>query len=181
MDDSSLDPVTEDDAAAMDILNSSHVRAALQALKLNIEIRYFDATTATSQQAADNIGCELGQIVKSLCFMVDTEHGTRPVLALTSGDQRVDDRKIAEMYGVGRKRVRVATPEECVAVWGYVPGSVPPFGHRTTDMDRYLDASLARFDRLYASGGEHNAIFPITLDELQAATGAPLAQFVREA
>lgn len=165
----------------MDTLNSSHVRAALQELNLDIEIRYFDATTATSQQAADNIGCQLGQIVKSLCFMVETENGTRPILALTSGDQRVDDRKIAEMYGVGRKRVRVATPDECVAVWGYVPGSVPPFGHRTSDMDRYLDASLTRFDQLYAAGGEHNAIFPITLDQLQAATGASLAQFIREA
>jgi len=165
----------------MEALNSSHVGAVLKALDLPLDIIFFDSPTATAQQAADNIGCQLGQIVKSLCFMVDTEHGLRSILALTSGDQRVDDRKLAEIYGVSRKRVRVATAEECLAIWGYVPGSVPPLGHRTTDMDRYLDASLARFEQLYAAGGDRNAIFPITLEQLQAATGARLTHFVRDA
>lgn len=160
-------------------LNSQHVEAALQRLGLSIEIRYFEETTATSQQAADQIGCLLGQIVKSLCFMVETETGILPVLVLTSGDQRVDDRKIAAFYNVGRKRVRTATPQECVAIFGYEPGGVPPVGHRTDGLTVYIDESLLRFEMLYAAGGAHNAIFPITMEQLQGATGGKLADVVR--
>jgi prolyl-tRNA editing enzyme YbaK/EbsC (Cys-tRNA(Pro) deacylase) len=164
----------------MEVLNAEHVRAALRALGLDSDIIHFETSTATSQQAADNIGCLLGQIVKSLCFMVETENGFRPILALTSGDQRVDERKLAALYNVSRKRVRAATADECVAIWGYAPGSVPPVGHRTAEMDRYIDRSLGRFEQLYAAGGAHNAIFPITLEQLQKVTGAPLIDFVRE-
>jgi prolyl-tRNA editing enzyme YbaK/EbsC (Cys-tRNA(Pro) deacylase) len=164
----------------METLTPAHVQAALDAVFPNIRIRFFAETTATSQQAADALGCQLGQIVKSLCFIIEGEHGVQPILVLTSGDQRVDDRRIAERYGVGRKRVRVATPEECITVYGYAPGSVPPVGHRTP-VERLIDASLARFEQLYAAGGAHNAIFPITLAQLQAATGAPLADVIRTA
>ncbi|MCS7072538.1 MAG: YbaK/EbsC family protein [Anaerolinea sp.] len=164
----------------MEALTSEHVHAALRALGLDVNIMHFETSTATSQQAADNIGCQLGQIVKSLCFVVEMASGTRPVLALTSGDQRVDERKLAAFYNVSRKRVRAATADECVTIWGYAPGSVPPVGHRVADMDRYIDASLMRFDQLYAAGGAHNAIFPITLEQLQRITGAQVVDFVRD-
>lgn len=160
-------------------LTPDDVQAALTALNLPIEIRFFETTTATSQQAADNIGCELGQIVKSLCFIVELPDNQQPVLVLTSGDQRVDDRKIAERYGVGRKRVRVATPDECVAIFGYAPGGVPPIGHRTAGLPVFIDSSLLRFDQLYAAGGAHNAIFPITPTELERATNGEFADVVR--
>ncbi|MDL1902065.1 YbaK/EbsC family protein [Anaerolineae bacterium CFX9] len=155
------------------------VQAALRAHGLNAEIRFFETSTATSQMAADNIGCQLGQIVKSLCFMVELAEGAQPVLVLTSGDQRVDDRRIAERYGVGRKKVRVASPDECIRIFGYAPGGVPPVGHRTTGLPVYIDATLLRFDQLYAAGGDHNAIFPITPDELERATGGEFVDIVR--
>jgi prolyl-tRNA editing enzyme YbaK/EbsC (Cys-tRNA(Pro) deacylase) len=98
---------------------------------------------------------------------------------LTSGDQRVDDRKLAEMYSVGRKQVKVATPDECISIYGYAPGGVPPFGHRTPGITAYIDDSLARYELLYAAGGAHNAIFPITLAQLQAASGGKLADVVK--
>lgn len=147
---------------------------------LDTEMRFFENTTATSQQAADNIGCELGQIVKSLCFIVETDMGRQPILVLASGDQRVDDRKIAALYNIGRKRVKIATPEECVEIYGYAPGSVPPLAHRTRDLPTYIDASLRRYGQLYAAGGAHNAIFPITLEKLIQVTGGSLTDVVRE-
>jgi prolyl-tRNA editing enzyme YbaK/EbsC (Cys-tRNA(Pro) deacylase) len=159
----------------MQPLTAADVQAAIDRLNLNIQIRFFDTTTATSQQAADNIGCELGQIVKSICFIV----AGQPVIVLTSGDQRVDDRKLAEMYSVGRKQVKVATPDECISIYGYAPGGVPPFGHRTPNIATYIDDSLTRYEMLYAAGGEHNAIFPITLEQLQAATGGKIADVVK--
>ena len=153
----------------MQPLTPDDVKAALEKLSLGIQIRFFDTPTATSQQAADNIGCELGQIVKSICFLV----GDQPVMVLASGDQKVDDRKLAEFYSVSRKKVKVATPEQLVEIWGYEPGSVPPFGHRSR-IPTYIDSTLRRFDVLYAAGGAHNAIFPITLAQLVSATGGEI-------
>jgi prolyl-tRNA editing enzyme YbaK/EbsC (Cys-tRNA(Pro) deacylase) len=163
----------------MQTLTPQDVQATLQQMGLNPQMRFYETTTATSQQAADNIGCQLGQIVKSICFIVELETGRQPILVLTSGDQRVDDRKIADLYGVGRKRVKIATAEECIEIYGYPPGSVPPVGHRSPDLHKYIDDSLQRFDQLYAAGGAHNAIFPITLDQLIQATGAKVISVVR--
>ncbi len=158
----------------MQPLTPDDVQAALDKLALGIKIRFFDTPTATSQQAADNIGCELGQIVKSICFMVEGA----PVIVLTSGDQKVDDRKLAEAYDVSRKKVSVATPEQLVEIWGYEPGSVPPFAHRER-IPTFIDSTLRRFDQLYAAGGAHNAIFPITLPQLVAATGGEIRFVVK--
>jgi prolyl-tRNA editing enzyme YbaK/EbsC (Cys-tRNA(Pro) deacylase) len=156
-------------------LPPSHVQATLDALGFGIAIRYFDATTATSQQAADNIGCELGQIVKSIAFIVEEQ----PVIVLTSGDQRVDDKKVAAHYNVGRKKVRVATPEELVAIYGYEPGSVPPLAHRTQGIHVYIDQTLQRFDQLYAAGGAHNTIFPVTMPQLLQMSSGKIMDVVR--
>jgi prolyl-tRNA editing enzyme YbaK/EbsC (Cys-tRNA(Pro) deacylase) len=159
----------------MQPLTSNDVQAALDQLHLDSTIRFFDTPTATSQQAAHNIGCQLGQIVKSICFLIADE----PIIVLTSGDQKVDDRKLATLYNVGRKKVKAADAIQLVEIYGYEPGSVPPFGHRSK-VTTYIDESLRRFDIIYAAGGAHNAIFPITLAQLEAAIGGTLMDFVRE-
>ncbi|MBW4438819.1 MAG: YbaK/EbsC family protein [Pleurocapsa minor GSE-CHR-MK-17-07R] len=160
-------------------LTPADVQSVLDRALPGTQIRFFENTTATSQQAADNIGCALGQIVKSICFLVELEGGRRePIVVLTSGDQKVDDRKIAEHYGVGRKKVKVATAEELIGIYGYPPGSVPPVGHRTP-VTTFIDSTLARWDMLYAAGGAHNAIFPLTLENLLAVTGGTILDVVR--
>jgi prolyl-tRNA editing enzyme YbaK/EbsC (Cys-tRNA(Pro) deacylase) len=159
----------------MEPMTPADVQARLDQLGFDVQILFFDATTATSQQAADNIGCALGQIVKSICFMVKDQ----PVVVLTSGDQRVDDRKIAALCDVGRKQVNTANAEQLVEIFGYPPGSVPPFPHRSPDVQVYIDETLGRWDQLYAAGGAHNAIFPISLAQLQQATGAGLTDVVK--
>ena len=130
------------------------VQAALDRLRLDIEIVTFDRSTATSQQAADNVGCELGQIVKSLGYMINK---ATPALVLTSGDQTIDERKLAALYAVGRKKVRMMNAEQCLAILGYRPGGVPPIGHRSDGIDLYLDETLKRFETVYAAGGGANA------------------------
>jgi prolyl-tRNA editing enzyme YbaK/EbsC (Cys-tRNA(Pro) deacylase) len=157
-------------------LSPADVEAAFAARGLSIHIRFFEESTATSQQAADAIGCELGQIVKSLAFIVEGQ----PILVLASGDQRIDDRKIAEQYSVGRKKVGIATPEQCLEIYGYLPGGVPPLGHRTPNLPIWIDRSLERFEQLYAAAGAHNSIFPIALKDLVAVTGGQVADLARE-
>lgn len=158
------------------VLTPSDVQNALDALELGITIQLFDTPTATSQQAADNIGCELGQIAKSLAFMVDGQ----PILVIASGDRRVDSKKLAVLQGVSKKRVKIATPEQCVEYYGYEPGGVPPVGLRNSDIPVYLDDSLQRYEQIYAAAGAHNAIFPILLNQLVEATEGELADVKRE-
>lgn len=158
-----------------DAWNAEHVRRALAHHAPDIEIRLFDASTATSQLAAEQIGCELGQIAKSIVFFVEE----RPVVVVTSGDQRVDDRKLAAHFDVPRKRVRTANAEECVAVTGYAPGGVPPLAHRRSDIALFVDRSLTRYERIFAAAGAANAIMPITVDRLVALSGGTLADFAK--
>lgn len=158
-------------------LTTENVENMLKTLGLDIEILTFDSSTATSQEAADNIGCELGQIVKSLGFMINKE---MPILVLTSGDQTVDDRKLATMLKVGRKKVRMMTPEQCIDILGYAPGGVPPIGHRQSGFDVYMDDMLKRYETVYAAGGSAQTIFPIALEILQQVTNATFADVVKD-
>ncbi len=157
-------------------LGVPQVQAALDALGLGIRVIEFGASTATSQQAADNVGCELGQIVKSLAFMINQ---TKPALVLTSGDRTIDDRKLAALYGVGRKKARMMNAEQCLAILGYAPGGVPPIGHRSA-VAVHLDESLRRFEALYAAGGAANALFPIQLSLLRQITAGEFADLARK-
>lgn len=152
------------------------VQAALDQLDLGIRIIEFDGSTATSQQAAERVGCQLGQIVKSLGFMINK---TRPVLVLSSGDQTIDERKLAALYGVGRKRARMMNAERCLAVLGYAPGGVPPIGLRSRDLEVVMDETLKRYNTVYAAGGSARALFPIKLSLLQRATRGRFADLAR--
>ncbi len=160
----------------MELLTPDHVQAVLDRHVPGTVIRFFDTTTATSQQAADNIGCELAQILKSICFIADGS----PIVVLTSGVNRVDDKKIAALLGISRKQIKIASPDDCVNFYGYAPGSVPPFGYRTPDVRAFIDETLQQFDVIYAAGGAHNAIFPITLAQVMAITGAALADVKKD-
>ena len=159
----------------MQAMEVRDVQAALQALALDTKVIEFGSSTATSQQAADNIGCQLGQIVKSLGFMVNR---ATPVLVLASGDQTIDERKLATVFGVGRKKVRMMTAAQCLDLLGYTPGGVPPLAHRRT-VDVYLDDTLRRFQIVYAAGGAANAIFPIELETLHRVTNGAFADLAR--
>lgn len=160
----------------MQAMGVADVQWALERMQLDIRIVEFETPTATSQQAAANIGCDLGQIVKSLGFVVNK---TTPVLVLSSGDQTVDYRKLAAILQVGRKKVRMMNADQCLAILGYLPGSVPPIAHRTEGFAIFLDTTLRRYERVYAAGGAPNAIFPIKLSTLHKVTGATYGDVVK--
>lgn len=160
----------------MQVLDVADVKLALRALKLDIDVIEFDSSTATAQRAAENIGCQLGQIVKSLGFMINKN---TPALILTSGDRTIDERKLATLFAVGRKNVRMMTAEQCISLLGYRPGGVPPIAHRSRDLAVYIDESLRRFDIVYAAGGAANAIFPIHLKTMQQVTAGSFADVSR--
>lgn len=151
----------------MEPLTIDHVQQALDARVSDVRIRIFEESTATSALAAAALGCDLGQIAKSICFLAEDQ----PVLVVASGDQQVDDRKIAAALNVSRKRVKLAKADECLRIWGFAPGGVPPLGHRMPMKHTFLDQMLRRYDVIYAAGGSPDSIFPLTIDQLALVTG----------
>jgi len=141
------------------------VQAALDALDLGIQVQHFDMPTATAAQAAAAIGCELGAIVKSLCFLIDG----RSVLVLAAGDRRVDSKALRRIFQVSKKKVKTADPAAVLAATGYPVGGVPPLGH-PQPLPTLIDDSLARFETVYAAAGSGDTIFPITYESLVEVT-----------
>lgn len=139
-----------------------HAQDVLRRLDPTIEVKHFDVTTFTSQDAADAIGCELGQIAKSLCLFADGS----PFVVVMSGDRRVSDAKLALRFQVGRKKIKIAKYDECVRVFGYEPGGVSPVGHRTAEIPILIDESLRRWDEIWAAAGSSHDNFMITFDQL---------------
>lgn len=133
---------------------------------LSIDIREFSQTTRTAADAAAAVGCTVAQIVKSLVFMVDGQ----PVIALVSGPNRLDEKKLAVLCGVGKKKVRRATAEEVREATGFAIGGVPPFGHQQT-LPTYIDEDFWQFEVVWAAAGTPNTVFPITPDDLARLTG----------
>src|SRR5918999_4927662 len=105
--------------------NVSRVVEAAGAHGLAINVRRFPEGTRTAADAARAIGCEVGQIVKSLVFVADD----RPVLALVSGANRVDVAKLAS--AAGARAARRANGDEARAATGFAIGGGPPFGPAT--------------------------------------------------
>src|SRR5512143_1513449 len=133
--------------------SAQKVADAARALGLSIGIVEFEETTRTAQDAANAIGCQVAQIVKSLLFVVDGQ----PVMALVSGVNRLDERKLAALRGVGRKQVERADADAAKAATGFSIGGVPPFGHASR-LPVYVDEDLARFDVVWAAAGTPFAV-----------------------
>jgi prolyl-tRNA editing enzyme YbaK/EbsC (Cys-tRNA(Pro) deacylase) len=143
---------------------------AARELGIEPQIRRFPEGTKTAADAAAAIGCELAQIVKSLVFMASD----RPVIAFTSGANRVDPAKLARV--VGATSARRATPEEARDATGFAVGGTPPFGH-PQPVRSYVDPALLAFQEIWAAAGTPDSVFPLTPSELQGATGAETADF----
>jgi prolyl-tRNA editing enzyme YbaK/EbsC (Cys-tRNA(Pro) deacylase) len=143
---------------------------AAAAAGLAPDVRRFPEGTRTADDAARAIGCDVGQIVKSLVFVA----GDEPVLALTSGRNRVDTAKLAALCGA--PDARKATADEVRAATGYTIGGTPPFGHPAR-LRCFGDPHLVAFDIVWAAAGTPDSVFPIDPDELMRVAGARVAPF----
>jgi prolyl-tRNA editing enzyme YbaK/EbsC (Cys-tRNA(Pro) deacylase) len=130
-----------------------------------------DDAARTAQQAADGLGVALGQIAKSIIFRRKPDGVA--VLVVTSGDRRVDEKKVqALVCGEGSKLGR-ADAEFVKTATGFSIGGVSPVAHATPCVT-VIDAELFRFERLWAAAGHPHGVFPLTPAELAALTGAPV-------
>ena len=143
---------------------------AARAVGIEPGIRRFPEGTKTAVDAARAVGCDVAQIVKSLVFIVDD----RPVLAFTSGANRVDPEKLAQV--AEGSEARRASPEEARAATGFAVGGTPPFGHPEPVVS-FVDPELLTFEEVWAAAGTPDSVFPLTPSELLRATGARRADF----
>jgi prolyl-tRNA editing enzyme YbaK/EbsC (Cys-tRNA(Pro) deacylase) len=141
-----------------------------RAAGLSPEVTEFPQGTKTAEDAARAIGCQVGQIVKSLVFVA----GTEPFIALTSGANRADTDSLATLMG-GRP-VRRAGPEEARTATGFAIGGTPPFGHPRT-LRVLCDRDLLGYEVVWAAAGTPHSVFPIRPPELLRVTGAEPADF----
>jgi prolyl-tRNA editing enzyme YbaK/EbsC (Cys-tRNA(Pro) deacylase) len=136
-------------------------------------VREYPEGTRTADDAAQAIGCEAGAIVKSLVFVVD---GVGPVLALTSGAHRVDERALGDHFGGTARR---ANPEEARTATGYAIGGTPPFGH-PVPVPTLCDPALLRYDEVWAAAGTPSTVFPIAPARLVELTGAAVVDVTEQ-
>lgn len=136
----------------------------------------YESSTGTAAEAARAVGCELGQIVKTLFFLADG----RPTVALVAGDRLADTARLAQILGVGRKKLKMGSPAEVLRHTGYAVGGVAPVGLAHA-CDVVLDESLRRFKRVWAAAGSDHAVFAVDTAELAAAVNGQWAVVTREA
>lgn len=130
-----------------------------------VTVKEFPQGTRTAGDAARAVGCEVGQIVKSLVFVA----GGRPVVALVSGANRLDESRLASVAG---GPVAKADAETARTATGFAIGGVPPFGH-ATDLPVYMDRDLMAHRVVWAAAGRPDSVFeiePERLRELSKAT-----------
>ncbi|MCC5949580.1 MAG: YbaK/EbsC family protein [Nitriliruptoraceae bacterium] len=155
---------------ASDAVERFTARAA--ALGIDVAPRRFPEGTRTARDAAAAIGCDVAQIVKSLVFVGDDG----PILALTSGANRVDERKLAAALEVAT--VRKADADEVRGATGYAIGGTPPFGHTAT-LAVVCDQDLLGFEEIWAAAGTPSDVFPLTPATLLAASEAAVADIAQ--
>ena len=179
---SSTSPTTNDDAAAAVTASPGastdrpegfrRVEAELARLAHGPAPRWLEVAARTSQEAADALGVAVGQIAKSVIFRRRADE--RAVLVVTSGDRRVDEKKVAAIVGpIGR-----ADADFVKAKTGFTIGGVSPVAHATPPVT-LIDRDLFRFDVIWAAAGHPNGVFPMAPAELERLTGAPVHDVVQ--
>ena len=122
---------------------------------LDVDVQVLPKSTRTAPEAAAAVGCEVGQIVKSLVFV----RGEEPVMVLCAGDRRVASDRLG---------LRAATADEARASTGFAIGGIPPLAH-DRPLDTLIDESLRRFATVWCAAGTPHAVFEIGTEALIAA------------
>ncbi|HEY6017387.1 MAG TPA: YbaK/EbsC family protein [Gaiellaceae bacterium] len=153
---------------------AARVQERLRERGLDVEVRVLPDSTRTAAEAAAAVGCEVGQIVKSLVFLRDetvsrdapakparpslpgSVEPTPAVMVLCAGDRRV---------GAERLGLRAASADEARAATGFAIGGVPPLGH-DRELETLVDGSLRRFETVWCAAGTPHAVFEVATEAL---------------
>ena len=149
---------------------AKRVQEALDEFGVTLKVTIMNESTRTAQEAADAVGCEVAQIVKSL-VLIGKKSGD-PYLVVASGKNRVDLKKVSALVGEG---VKMAPAEFVREKTGYAIGGVPPAGHATR-IPALIDQDLMEYPKIWAAAGTPFALFSLTPEDLKKITGGELAE-----
>lgn len=150
--------------------SAQKVQDHLDALGFGCRVVELPASTRTAEEAAHAIGTTVAQIAKSLVFR--GRESDAALLVIASGAHRVDERKLAAAAGEPIGRANADFVRERT---GYAIGGVPPVGH-PEPLRTFVDASLRRFDTIWAAAGTPFAVFRLTPAQLEAMTGGEVVE-----
>lgn len=131
---------------------AARVQAVLDEFGYELNVTEFPESTRTAQEAADAIGCTVGQIAKSLIFKGKTSQ--KPILIITSGANRVNEKKVKEYIG---EKLGKADADFVREHTGFAIGGVPPVGH-IKPITTYIDEDLMQYDEIWAAAGTPNSV-----------------------
>ncbi len=156
----------------MSLLSSSaqKVQDALLARGFDYQVIEFAQTTRTSADAAAAVGCDVGQIAKSIVFRGKRSH--KPVLVIASGANRINEKRLRDLIG---EPVEKPDADYVRAQTGYAIGGVPPLGH-SQPLHILIDQDLLAFTEIWAAAGTSNAVFRLRAADLAAISGGQVAQ-----
>lgn len=144
--------------------NAAKIQQALEAKGLTCRVAELPSSTRSAQEAADSIGCSLGQIAKSLIF----RNGETPLLLIVSGSNRLDEKKTKKLLALPLERAEANWVKEQT---GFPIGGIPPLGHNCS-MEVYFDPDLLTYETVWAAAGTPHAVFEVAPAALQQAIGA---------
>ncbi|MBG7609918.1 MAG: YbaK/EbsC family protein [Anaerolineae bacterium] len=149
------------------MLTPSDLQRYLDKLNIAGEILFLESPTLTVLAAASVVNTQPDQIIKSVLFTINSEM----VLAIAGGTKPIERRVIASLYGVGRKRVKLAPADVVLAITGYPVGAVPPFGH-PQPIRTLLDPRVLAHKEVFGGGGAHNALLRLAPESVRDITQA---------
>lgn len=150
--------------------SAARVASALQARGFSFEVQELDRSTRTAHEAAQAVGCSVGQIAKSILFRGAASG--RPVLVITSGANRVDEAAVAALLG---ESLGKADAEFVRRETGFAIGGVPPVGYGRP-IATFIDEDLLAHDEIWAAAGTPFAVFRLPSSALAGLTGGTVAR-----
>ena len=145
--------------------SAQRVQDALMKLGMTLQVVELPDSTRSAAEAAEAIGCSVGQIAKSLIFK--TRNREEPILVIASGPNRVDEKKIGALVG---EKITKPDADFVRQHTGFSIGGVPPVGLKQP-ITTFIDEDLLAFDEIWAAAGTPNAVFCLTGDDMVRATG----------
>lgn len=150
--------------------SAQKVQQALNAIGMQLDVVELPDLTRTSVEAAQAIGCQVGQIAKSIIFRALASQ--RPIMVIASGPNRVNEKVIETLIG---EAIGKADADFVRQRTGFVIGGVPPVGH-TEQIETFIDTSLLQYPEIWAAAGTPHAVFRLTPADLMRMTGGKLVQ-----
>lgn len=144
--------------------SAQKVQAALESHGVACRVIEMKETTRSAQEAAEAVGCQVGQIAKSLVFV--GKQSNQPILVIASGPNRVNEKAVSRIIAEPLKMAKADFVREHT---GFAIGGVPPTGH-LNPLRTFIDADLLKFDVIWAAAGTPNAVFKLKPDELKKIT-----------